>query len=405
MAMAAADTRTRNGTTTAALPQATPLQRHLQDYGEIALVLQGGGALGAYQAGVAEALQDADVAITRVAGISIGAINAALIAGNAPAQRVAAMRAFWQRVTRQPLLPPSPWEWASAGLEGFEAVQVPLPLRQWQGQMEALRAIVEGQRGFFHPRADLLLHAPHFESFYDTTPLRATLQELVDFDRLNDGPVHLSVAAVDVENGNFEVFDNRQRRIGPEHIMASGALPPGFPPVQVEGRWYWDGGLVSNTPLMQVLGGHPRAHTLVFQVDLWSAQGERPRALGQVLSRQKDIQYSSRTRATTDLLQRAHQQRHILRELLARIPASRRDALCAEVEAMARDERYNVVHLIYRDKRFDGQEKDYQFGRRAMLRHWRSGLADTRASLAHDDWFALPGADQAFVTHDLHRAQ
>ena len=161
--------------------------------------------------------------------------------------------------------------------------------------------------------------------------------------------------------------------------------------------------LIGIGELDRVLGGHPKQHTLVFQVDLWNARGALPKDLGQVLSRQKDIQYSSRTRTITDLLERAHQQRHILRELLERIPPGKHDALCAQVAEMARDERYNVVHLIYRDKVMDGHEKDYQFGRRAMLRHWQAGLADARTTLQHADWFALPDAARPFVTHDLHR--
>ncbi|MHB8308898.1 patatin-like phospholipase family protein [Metallibacterium sp.] len=372
------------------------MHKNLAQYGETALVLQGGGALGAYQGGIYEALDAAAVRIDRIAGISIGSINAALIAGNPPAQRVKALREFWQLVTRQPLLPPSPWELFE------DALEWPAPLREWQGHIEGLRAIMEGQRGFFHPRQNLL-QSPHFTSFYDTAPLRATLESLVDFELLNQGPMRISVAAVNVRSGNFEVFDSAEQKLGPEHIMASGALPPGFPPVQVGKEFYWDGGLVSNTPLLQVLGGHPQQNTLVFQVDLWNAEGALPRDLAQVLSRQKDIQFSSRTRAFTDLLQRAHEQRHILRELLQRIPRAQHDAFCREVEAMARDERYNVVHMIYRDKPQDGQEKDYQFGRRAMLRHWGAGRADTRATLAHADWFALPAAAHPFRTHDLHR--
>lgn len=381
---------------TAAAAATDLLHQHVAQYGEIALVLQGGGALGAYQGGIYEALDAAAVRIDRVAGISIGSINAALIAGNPPEQRVKALREFWQLVTRQPLLPPSPWEL-------FEDVQEwPAMLRDWQGHIEGLRAIMEGQRGFFHPRQDLL-QSPHFTSFYDTAPLRATLERLVDFKLLNHGPIRISVGAVNVKTGNFEIFDSAEQTLGPEHIMASGALPPGFPPVQVGKDFYWDGGLVSNTPLLQVLGGHPKQNTLVFQVDLWNAEGALPRDLAQVLSRQKDIQFSSRTRAFTDLLQRAHEQRHILRELLARIPPGKRDALCDKVAEMARDERYNVVHMIYRDKPQDGQEKDYQFGRRAMLRHWAAGRAATRATLAHADWFALPDATHPFRTHDLHR--
>ena len=383
-------------THTPASASCTPLQEHLAQYGEISLVLQGGGALGAYQGGIYEALSTAAVRIDHVAGISIGAINAALIAGNPPEKRVQALREFWRRVTRQPLLPPSPWELFE------DALEWPVAIREWQSHVEGLRAMMEGQRGFFHPRPELL-QGQHFTSFYDTSPLRATLDNLVDFKLLNEGPVRVSVAAVNVKTGNFEIFDSAEQSLGPEHIMASGALPPGFPPVQVGSDYYWDGGLVSNTPLMQVLGGHPKHHALVFQVDLWNARGALPKDLAQVLSRQKDIQFSSRTRAVTDLLQRAHEQRHILRELLKRIPHDKHDALCERVAEMARDERYNVVHMIYRDKPQDGQEKDYQFGRRAMLRHWAAGLADARSTLAHTDWFALPPAEHPFRTHDLHR--
>lgn len=384
----------------AATKQLRDIRAHLNRYDRVALVLQGGGALGAYQCGVAEALEAADIHPGWVAGISIGAINAALIAGNAPGRRTEALRGFWEIVTRQPVLPHLPWDDHRA-LEWIPPELQPA----WAG-LQGLRAIVEGQRGFFLPRWPLTPgDGPTEASYYNTAPLRSTLEELVDFDRLNSGETRISVSAVNAATGNYEVFDSTRMRLRPEHIMASGALPPGFPAVEIDGAYYWDGGLVSNTPLTQVLGGHPSHHTLVFQVDLWSAAGELPKTLLDVAERQKDIQYSSRTRAFTTTLERAQHQRRILRDLLARIPPDQRDAdpLCAEVQAMAQDKRYNVIHLIYRDKPFDGQGKDYVFGRAQMHAHWNSGLEDMRRTLRHPDWFAMPSAETGFVTHDVHQ--
>ena len=200
--------------------------------------------------------------------------------------------------------------------------------------------------------------------------------------------------------GRAEVLSGE--RITANAVMASACLPMMFQAVEIDGEFYWDGGLVSNTPLSQVLGGHPSHHTLVFQVDLWSAAGEVPQNLMDVAERQKDIQYSSRTRIITSTLQRAQEQRHILRDLLQRIPPNKRDALCQQVQEMAQDKRYNVIHLIYRDKAFDGQGKDYAFGRAEMRSHWQSGLDDMHRTLDHPDWFALPSAAQGFVTHDVH---
>ena len=377
---------------------ALSLQQRVAAYGEIALVLQGGGALGAYQAGVVQGLAEAGIQPTWVAGISIGAIHCALIAGNPPQRRAERLREFWDRVSRPPLLPVTPWE-----QEPWLSLLPPEALR-WVAPLQGLRSLAEGQRGFFVPRP-LPGQGPDQASVYDTAPLRATLEELVDFDRLNSGAMRVSVGAVNVRSGNFEYFDNTEQRLGPEHFMASGALPPGFAAVRIGDEYYWDGGLVSNTPLTQVLGGHPRAHTLVFQVDLWSSLGELPRSLLDVPGRVKDIQYSSRTRTVTDLLQRAHDQRQVLRSLLERIPAALRatDVLCREVEAMARDMRYNVIHLIYRDKPYDGQDKDYQFGRASMRAHWDSGLEAVQRTLQHAQWLDLPSAEQPFVTHDVHR--
>ena len=377
-----------------------PLLSRVAAYEHIALVLQGGGALGAYQAGVVQGLAEAGIQPTWVAGISIGSLHCAIIAGNPPHRRAERLREFWHRITQPPVLPPTLWEqepWVSL---------LPEDALPWMAPLQSLRALAEGQKGFFVPRA-LPGIGPDQASVYDTSPLRATLEELVDFDRLNNGKMRVSVGAVNVRTGNFEYFDTKRQRLGPEHFMASGALPPGFPAIRIGDDDYWDGGLVSNTPLTQVLGGHPHAHTLVFQVDLWSAAGDAPHTLADVGERVKDIQYSSRTRTITDVLLHAHEQRRILRGLLERIPAAQRrnDPFCAQVEDMARDKRYNVIHLIYKDKPYDGQDKDFQFGRGTMRAHWNSGLHTVQRTLAHTHWFDLPSADRPFVTHDVHRQE
>jgi NTE family protein len=377
-------------------------------YDCVALVLQGGGALGAYQAGVFEGLAEAGIEPHWVAGISIGAINAALIAGNPPELRVQRLREFWQTVTAPPLLPATPQAWQAAAARGRPAARTAL------GWLEASRAVLEGQRGFFTPRVPSpvfsLAAAPGALSHYDTAPLAGTLERLVDFDRINaKSGMRLAVSAVNVHSGNYELFDSRRGpwagRIAAVHILASGALPPGFAAVEIEGKYYWDGGLVSNTPLATVLEDEPRRDTLAFQVDLWSAVGPLPRNLLDVEERGKDIRFSSRTRAVTRQLERERHLRRVLREVMAQLPASARkgDAWCKEAATLACDKRFNVVHLIYKDKPWDGLAKDYEFGAQSMHDHWANGLTDVRQTLAHRDWLALPQGRAASVTHDVHR--
>ena len=265
-------------------------------YDVVALVLQGGGALGAYQAGVYEGLHEAGIRPNWLAGISIGALNAAIIAGSPEGERVARLREFWETICAFSI------EWpAGEGLAN--ALPFAFDINSVRNAMAATRALVQGQPGFFKPRFPSPLWSPFSgdaaTSFYDTAPLHQTLERLVDFDRLNSGEVRVSVGAVNVRTGNLTYFDTAERRLGPKHFMASGALPPGFPAVEIEGEHYWDGGVVSNTPLSRVLSGEPR-DTLTFQIDLWSAKGRVPYDMMEVSSRQKDIQYSSRTRAVTD---------------------------------------------------------------------------------------------------------
>ena len=216
--------------------------------------------------------------------------------------------------------------------------------------------------------------------------------------------MRVSVGAVNVRTGNFVYFDNTERKLHPEHFMASGALPPGFPAVEIDGEFYWDGGLVSNTPLYYVLIARPRDDALIFQVDLWSAVGELPKDLLQVAVRQKDLQYSSRTRLITMYMSRQQKLYRLLHELLELIPESERSSASYQRAAeFASAARRNVIHLVYHDKPYESYAKDYQFGMLTMNEHWSSGLSDMRATLEHRHWLDKPSAEEPFVTHDLHR--
>jgi len=245
---------------------------------------------------------------------------------------------------------------------------------------------------------------PQAASYYDTAPLKATLESLCDFDRINSREMRVSVGAVNCGTGNFAYFDNTHTTLRAEHFMASGALPPGFAAVEIDGQYYWDGGLMSNTPLYEVMQTTPRRDTLAFQVDLWSAIGPVPDSITDVQGRMKDIQYSSRTRLVTDMLQRSQRFRHVLREVLDRVsPDQRDDPWCKLAEDLSCSKRYNVIHLIYRQKEYEGHYKDFQFGLSTMREHWQSGLDDIRHSLSQPDWLAMPDNDAGFVTHDIHR--
>ena len=340
------------------------------------LVLQGGGALGSYQGGVYQEVAAAGLQPDWIAGISIGAINAAIIAGNPPEKRVEQLAEFWRRLSStligMPLVPgeqsQSLFNEASAamvaswGVPGFFRPRFPPPLLQPPGAIEAL-------------------------SFYDTGPLHETLEELVDFDRINDGDIRLSVGAVNVRTGNLTYFDNRQCRIGPHHIMASGALPPGFPPVEIEGEFYWDGGLVSNAPLQYVIDNRPGTDMLILQVDLFGARGAMPRTLFESAEREKDIRYSSRTRLNTDNFRRLQELRMSLHRLLEKLPKSLQEDPDAKLLASAANaEAVTIVHLIHRRKNSDSASKDYEFSRHSMIEHWEAGRQDVLHTLRHAEW-------------------
>ena len=373
----------------------------LPNYDVVALVLQGGGALGAYQAGVYEGLHEAGIRPNWVAGISIGALNAAIIAGSPEAQRVDRLREFWETICASPV------EWpVNEGLS--EGLPFTMDLRSVHNIAAATRALMMGQNGFFKPRFPppflSLFSGDAATSFYDTSPLRDTLERLVDFDLLNAGDVRVSVGAVNIRSSNLVYFDTAQRRLRAEHFMASGALPPGFPAVEIDGEYYWDGGMVSNTPLSRVLSSEPRRDTLTFQVDLWSAKGRLPYDLMEVASRQKDIQYSSRTRAITNQMQQMQTMRQALQQLMDKLPkAARNDPEVQAIADLACHRAYNVIHLIYQSKAFEGHSKDYEFGLGAMREHWQSGLEDIRRTLADPRRLDRPAPELGFVTHDVHR--
>ena len=374
--------------------------RRRPPFERIALALQGGGALGAYQGGVYQALAEADLYPDWVAGISIGAINAAIIAGNPPASRVDRLWEFWELIS----CPQMPWLGrnrpdVSPLLKGDLARSV---LNHWS----AASALWWGATGFFTPRALSPWLCPdgsmEATSYYDTRQLKQTLERLIDFDRVNDGPMRLSVGAVNVRTGDFVYFDNTTHRIGPKHIMASGALPPGFPAVEIDGEHYWDGGLVSNTPLGWMVDAGPAKDTLVFQVDLWSARGQFPRSMTRVATRQKEIQYSSRTRAESKRFKEQQRFKNQVAQLLAKLPPELADSPEVErLRGLCERKVGNLVQLIYHSKEYEGDSKDYEFSRHSTEDRWRAGYHDTLRTLRHPEVLERPSAPDGLFIFDV----
>jgi NTE family protein len=360
------------------------------------LVMQGGGALGAYQAGVYEALAENGFAPDWVTGVSIGAVNAAIIAGNPVAERVSRLREFWERVSSGlPLVPPPVLE----------------PLRRTLNLISASAALSFGVPHFFYPRVPPPVLAPagtmQALSFYDTSPLRATLADLVRFDLINARAMRFAVGSVEVTSGNSRYFDNHKPETGEitvDHVMASGALPPGFPPVQVGDKFYWDGGLVSNSPLWYVLDEEPALEALVIQVDLFSASGEMPRDLDEVLERAKDIQYSSKTRSNTTRAKQMDDVGAAAQRLLAKLPAALRDDADAQLLAQsAQAHKVSIVHLINRRFEHSSQVKDYEFSRATVRALWDAGREAVRRTLASREWPQACATRRGVRTYDIAR--
>ena len=336
------------------------------------LLLQGGGALGAYQAGVYEGLVEAGIEPSWVVGISIGAINAALIVGNPPERRVERLREFWRRIAVN-VGPPLP-AWLDS-------------LRPAVNHMAAMSAATIGVAGFYRPRMPPTSFAADGTeaalSVYDTTPLKATLEELVDFDLINHGQVRLSLGAVDVCKGTSTYFDTNNTLIHADHVRASGALPPGFPPVTIDGKHYWDGGVVTNTPITYVVDEKPLPTARIIQVDNFNAQGELPRNLSEVSERAKDIQYASRTRFNIERIQEMGELATAARALLDTLPPHLKSDPNAQKLAAACPERsWLIIRLINTRPSRSGLVKDYEFSRATIEDAWAAGLEDVRRSIS-----------------------
>ncbi len=360
------------------------------------LVLQGGGALGSYQAGAYQALCHHDFEPEWIAGISIGAINAAIIAGNPREKRIARLKEFCELVSS-----PVPWNPVTKSDRG----------RSLFNETSAALIATFGVPGFFTPRippAPLWPQGtPQSQSYYDTAPLKKTLERLVDFDRINDLKTRLSVGAVSVTTGNFKYFDNFEfrklgKKIGPEHIMASGALPPGFPSIVIDGEHFWDGGIATNTPLDFVLDAEINRDLLIFQVDLFSARGPLPGSMLEAAEREKDIRFSSRTRMNTDKNRQIHNARKALRELIGKLPDYLKNDPSVELlREAAKESTVTVVHLIYRSKNYESSSKDYDFSHIGMVEHWGAGVRDVHLSMRHEDWLERPQSGETMMTYDL----
>lgn len=363
-----------------------------QERQRVALVLQGGGALGAYQAGVIEALSEHDLMPDWVVGTSVGAVNAAIVVGNEPAQRVRRLREFWTSVAHG---------------DFFDLRRVPDSLRRFNTWLSTLDAAIRGVPGFFAPRLFSPFFAglpvpPEQASFYDTSQLAATLARLVDFERLGQpGTVRLTVNAMCATTGEFVSFDSSRQRIGVEHVMASSALPPGFPPVRIDGKLFWDGGLYSNTPLQVVLDDEPRVNTLCFMVDLWHATGPEPRTFDEVQTRQKDILYASRSQRHIEDYRRLHSLRNALHAMHAKLPPRLRDEpAMRELAATGCRTTMHIVHLHYGGQDWHMASKDINFSNGSIGWRWNQGYTDAMRSLEKAPWRAPQRPDVGVVLHE-----
>jgi NTE family protein len=353
------------------------------------LVLQGGGALGAYQAGVFDALDSVGFAPNWVAGVSIGAINSALIAGNPPKRRAERVREFWNHVAGKDITLP-------AGME---------MLRPLINKMSAASVITFGVPGFFTPRQippAFAMGGVGALSYYDTEPLRATLNKMVDFDLINDGDVRLSLGAVNVRTGESRYFDSTVDTITASHVMASGALPPGFPPVEIDGEYYWDGGIMSNTPLAYVIGENYRIDALVVQVDLFCGTGPMPKTLEQAAERLKDIQYQSKQGMSYAMLRRVEELRSLLAEVIAKLPPeTRKEPNVKKLEEVSHRGRLSVVHLVNRADNQSFDVKDYEFSHHSVDTLWHAGRDDLLKGLMHPDIFHITDLGNGVRKFDL----
>jgi len=367
----------------------------------VALVLQGGGALGAYQAGVFHALTEAGIGVDWLCGTSIGAINGALIAGNPPHKRVERLRDFWETVTKPPVrIPNMPWFTDLAWNGNGQA-------RYWTNRISAFATMLHGAPGFFTPRPFPPLNStaenPDQVSYYDITPLRETLARLVDFDLINNDSMRFTALATNVSTGLPAYFDNREQKISSAHILASASLPPSFPPTEIDGQYYWDGGVVSNSPMQFVVDNRGRYTALVFQVDLWDADGEVPLDIPSANLRAMEIHSASRVNISLDQHKKMQKFRHALRRFLDQLPEQcQNDPEVQFLSEQARVKVATIVQLKYQSNKFETAGKMFEFSRQAMEEHWDAGYEDTKVALAEPGVLELPDVKEAARIFDVH---
>ena len=354
----------------------------------VALVLQGGGALGAYHIGAYEALHDDGFEPDWITGISIGAINSAVLAGNRPDQRLGKLTGLWEDISRPDFFS---WSWLR---------EIPLPFQRMVNNASSLQAFIFGQPNFFVPRFPSPQFLPYVPtesaSYYDTSPMLATLRRYADFDLIDQDTVRLSLGATDVERGELKFFNNWQEKITPNHVLASGSLPPGFPAIRLNGGWYWDGGCISNSPLEAILQNPPDRPVLVFMIDLWGANGPPPTSMDQVAWRQKQIQYASRT---SYALQTATQTMNLCHRL-AKMGAA--DDLPAPLSRyLSFGHNLDIVHITYNPSDDQVSTSDAEFSRSSIAERREAGLRDMRAALAASPWQAEKRMDRPAVVHSV----
>jgi NTE family protein len=375
--------------------------KRVSPFERVVLVLQGGGALGAYQAGAFQALNEAKIQFDWLCGVSIGAINAALVIGNPPERRVERLRDFWEAVT-QPPTAVATFPWPSTVL-GTDEQALALA-----NKMSAFGNMVYGVPNFYSPRPLAFPGAPAGKpdqiSYYDTSPVRATLEKLVDFDLINSKAIRLSVSATNAETGDLVYFDNTDRKITVQHIIASGSLPPGFPPTEIDGEYYWDGGVVSNAPLQWVFDSRPRFSALVFQVDLWDARGKMPLDVAEANLRAMEIHSASRINVSLDRVRKMHRVRNALAELLEMLPEERRnDPRVQLLMEEAGGKAATLIQLKYQTRKGETGAKIFEFSRHAMEEHWRAGYEDARTVLKQPGILDMPPEAEAVRVFDVHK--
>lgn len=370
-------------------PAAQSAKRKLaSELGQITVVFQGGGALGAYQAGVYQALHEAGIEPDWVVGTSIGAINAALIAGNPPEQRIARLTEFWRRVRHTP------------------SVQAMAALPFVGQAMSNWMTMASGIGNFFTPNNRAFLGSQlslgaEAAGFYSTAPLAETLRDLVDFKLVNNGGTRLTVGAANVRTSEMRYFDSRDMALDARHVMASGALPPAFPAVRIDGELYWDGGILSNTPVEAIFDDFPRRSGLVFAVHIWNPQGPEPETIQQVLNRQKDVQYSSRATTHIARQRQLHRLRHVVAELARLVPPELRETEAVRnFAAHGCLTRMHVVRLLAPSLAGEDHTKDIDFSPAGIEARWAAGYADAQRVVRAAPWDAPFDPLDGFILHE-----